>query len=471
MAPVDGAALTAAPDAEAQRRTGRRTLWLTLASLAVLVTLIVLLTPVSDDSGDTRLTTRQYGPGNAKLASDLLRRLGWRTRVLDQPLRAPLDTTVTYAVFAGPTLMRAPEQGALLAAVRRGAGLLVSKAEGERFTLLDSLGLRTRAAGTVEVHPLGTCPVETDPLAPLRVRPRMMTFDTSQVVARKGSTVVPYPREATPLLSSAVVHRGDFEDEDEEAGTDSAATDSGAPGARSPMAKPTGDTATARALVAPTPIARNDTTLLPTMLAFPLGAGRVVALADPDVLRTDQVRNCASGDALAVVRAAEYLSPDRAREIVFVEYYQGDTGDGPMVVLGEWLRGTGLGRAVLTLLAACVVLLVARGRRTLAPVYVARQERRSALEHVDALATAWRAVRGTRTVARMLARGIRRRHAAGRWRMLDDAAFLAALAERHPAIAPQAAQLTGALTTPIAPGDLATLRRAAAQIDAECVAP
>ena len=116
----------------------------------------------------------------------------------------------------------------------------------------------------------------------------------------------------------------------------------------------------------------------------------------------------------------------------------------PAVVLWEWLRFSSLGRVVLTLVAAGLILLAARGRRTLAPVYRVREERRSPLEHVDALATAWRAVRGTRTVARMLARGIRRRHAAGRWRTLDDTTFLAALAERHPTIADDAALLTRA---------------------------
>ena len=480
-------------DPERERRNSRRTLVATLGTLALLVTLVVLLTPVSDDSGDTRLTTVKYGPGNARLASDLLRRLGWRTRISTQPLRGTLDTTVIYAVFDGPTPLRAPEQAALLEAVRHGAGLLVSKAEGERFALLDSLGLRTEAPGLVETHPLGDCPLETDPLAPLRVRTRMMTFDTTSRLRATGPRApVAYPRGATPLLSSAVVHRGAFSDDADDgpdekidAGMPSADTlrdravtvpaeslaavmadrtdsttvaDSTPPVTRSPMQRPT-------------PIVGNDTTMLPTVLAFPLGNGRVVALADPDVLRTDQMRNCTTGGALAVVRAAEYLSEGRKREVVFAEYYQGESSDGPMVVVSEWLAGTGLGRLVLTLAGACLLLLMARGRRTLAPVHQVREERRSALEHVDALATAWRAVRGTRTVARMLARGIRRRHAAGRWRTLDDAEFLAALSERHPSIAPQAARLTAALTTPATPDDLPALRRAAAQIDAECLAP
>jgi hypothetical protein len=209
----------------------------------------------------------------------------------------------------------------------------------------------------------------------------------------------------------------------------------------------------------------------PTVVAFALGRGRVVAMADPDVLRTDQLRSCAMGSALTVVRGLEYLSEGRAHRVIFAEYYQSDTSDGATVVVWEWLRFNPLGRAVLTLMGAAILLLLARGRRTLAPVYRAREERRSALEHVDALATAWQVVRGTRTVARMLSRGIRRRHAAGRWRTLDDTAFLAALAERHPAIADDAARLTRAMDTPVAPSDLPALREAAAHIDAECLVP
>ena len=172
-----------------------------------------------------------------------------------------------------------------------------------------------------------------------------------------------------------------------------------------------------------------------------------------------------------MVRGLEYLSEGRQRRVIFEEYYQIESKDGAGVVLWEWLRFSAPGRALLTLMAAGLLWLMALGRRTLAPVYRAREERRSALEHVDALATAWQSVRGTRTVARMLARGIRRRHAAGRWRTLDDTAFLAALAERHPAIADDAARITIAIDAPAAPSDLPALREAAAHIDAECLTP
>ncbi len=443
MATVQVADIVASDDTDAERKRARRGTMITLGLLLALVTLVVLLTPVTDDASDTRLTTLKYGPGNAKLASDLARRLGWQVRTRSTPLSGVLDSNVIYAVFAGPTPMSPAERRVLQDAVTRGAGMLIAPSGSEPSRLLQSLGLRQGPAGFVGATPLGKCPPETDAFSALRVRSRMLTFDTAAAAPNESATPVPYPRNARTLLSSEVSVSDDGSNDDLVDAT--------------PAVKPAPDSAKA------------TKEMRPTVVAFPLGRGRVVALADPDLLRTDQMRNCSMGSALTIVRSLEYLSEGRDRTIVFAEYYQGVRSDGPGVVLWEWLRGTGLGRMLLTMIAACMVLLLARGRRTLAPVYRLREERRSALEHVDALATAWQAVRGTRTVARMLARGIRRRHAAGRWRTLDDAAFLAALAERHPVIADDVARLSLAMESPAAPNDLPALRKAAAHIDAECL--
>ena len=425
-----------------QRRARRATL-ITLGALIALVTLVILLTPVSDSSFDTRLTTLRYGPGNARLASDLAKRFGWRIRITAAPLRGALDSTAVYFVFAGPTPMATGERVAVLDAVRRGAGLLVAPGSDGDFALLDSLGLRTGTPGTVDVTPLGACPPETDPLASLRVRPMMQTFTVTPPTGDAARTAVPYPMAARRLLSSDVKVASDDDDAD--------APDDAAPKSER--------------------LPRDAHESRPTIVAFPLGRGRVVALADPDMLRTDQLRSCAQGSALSIVRGLEYLSDGRKPTLVVAEFYQNERSDSAGVVVWEWLRFSGLGRSVLTVLAAGLLLLLARGRRTLAPVYHVREERRSALEHVDALATAWRSVRGTRTVARMLARGIRRRHAAGRWRTMNDTEFLAALAERHPSIADDATRLTRAIDSPAFPSDLPALRAAAAHIDAECRTP
>ena len=342
--------------------------------------------------------------------------------------------------------MPGAERAALLDAVRRGAGLLVAPEAGTEFALLDSLGLSVGRPGMLVAIPIGDCSLATDPLGALRVRTNMTTFAPDRVgdstQRAKGRPPMPAPR--TALLESDVT---------EYPGAYAAAADS---------IKRNADS---------TGMDGKRVSRLPTMLAFLLGSGRVVALADPDVLRTDQLRNCAMGSALGVIRGLEYLSLGGRRDIVFAEFYQGARSDGPATVLYEWLGGTALGRTLLTLIGAALILLWARGRRTLAPVLRVRDERRSALEHVDALATSWRAVRGTRTVARMLSRGIRRRHAAGRWRSFSDADFLVALAARHPAIAEDAGTLVRAITSPVGPADLPSLRTAAAHIDAECLTP
>jgi hypothetical protein len=439
-------------DDAAARRQARRGTLITLGVLGALLTLIVLLTPVTDDATDSRLTTTRYGPGNARLASDLAQRLGWPVRDARTPLRGTLDTAVIYAVFDGPTTLPTADRIAILDAVRRGAGLLVAPQASTPFALFDSLGLHIGKVGLMQTEPLGSCAKETDPLAAMRLRTRMATFDTPQTRAKAKRVTVPWPADARTLLASDVARVPRAEQSDDGVSEDSVVT---AP----------------RSVSAPAIDSVNTTDLRPTMVAFTLGKGRVVALADPDVLRTDQLRSCAMGGAMSVVRGLEFLSPGTKRPVVFAEFYQQDIADGPSVVLQEWLVGSGLGRMVLTLLAASLLLLAARGRRTLAPVYRVREERRSALEHVDALATAWQTVRGTRTVARMLARGIRRRHAAGRWRSLDDTSFLLALAERHPSIAGDVATLTRAIDTAPAPSELPALRQAAAHIDAECLTP
>ncbi len=460
-----------AEDDRAARQRARRGTLITIGLLLGLVALVVLLTPLRDNATETRLTTLRYGPGNGRLASDLARKLGWQVRTSGLPLAAPLDTSVIYAVFGGPTSMQPAEREALLDAVQRGAGLLVAPSGSEPFRLLTMLGLRQGSAGLVAATPLGTCPTETDAFSRLRVRPQMLTFRTERDTTDDGPPDAPYPTGAITLLSSDVRESRRAND-DEVPRVEGAPDSATAPGPRPDVPRESSTTPRAEPTGIVYPLDTSTTPQFePTVVAFPLGRGRVVALADPDILRTDQMRNCAQGSALTVVRGLEYLSKGRQRTIIFAEYYQGLRTDGPGVVLNEWLVGTGPGRMVLTLMGALLLLLLALGRRTLAPVYRAREERRSALEHVDALATAWHAVRGTRTVARMLARGIRRRHAAGRWRTLDDTAFLAALAARHPSIADDAARLTRAIESAAEPSDLPALRTAAAHIDAECLTP
>ncbi|MCR4339014.1 MAG: hypothetical protein NUW01_03905, partial [Gemmatimonadaceae bacterium] len=85
---------------------------------------------------------------------------------------------------------------------------------------------------------------------------------------------------------------------------------------------------------------------------------------------------------------------------------------------------------------AGVILLAAVAPRPLPPRSEHKRERRSPLEHVEALATAYHTVGATRTAARRLVRGLQRRLSLGRIVATSesDEAFLRELASAHPEV-------------------------------------
>jgi hypothetical protein len=181
---------------------------------------------------------------------------------------------------------------------------------------------------------------------------------------------------------------------------------------------------------------------LPAVIGFPLDRGRVVVAADPDLLRNDVLRVCRWGADVAAVRMLEYASEGapgggRRQRLVFDEYHQG-YGEQPGTVRGivTYLRRTASGHLVLQWAAAALLLLFAIGPRLLPPRPAERIERRSPLEHVDALARAYRAVGATRTATLRLVHGVRRRvdrSLGSRGAATTDDAFLAWARERVPA--------------------------------------
>jgi hypothetical protein len=169
----------------------------------------------------------------------------------------------------------------------------------------------------------------------------------------------------------------------------------------------------------------------PTVIGFPLGRGRVIVAGDVDLFRNANVRICAFDAAVQVVRMYEYLrdGPNGARaRLIFDEYHQGHGArPGTTRVIVRYLRGTSSGKALAHLGVAGIILLLALGPRTLIPRDSERVERRSPLEHVDALARAYWHVHATRTATRRLVRGLRRRteHRLGAGRRdVPDEAFL-----------------------------------------------
>jgi len=389
-----------APESRPRHRRRR----IAFAILAAAIVLVALLTPedTGGRTGDARLTSRSTESQGAGAFFALAGRLGWQpTQRLTDSI--PLgDTTSIHLVLDPPIAPSATETHEILDRVRRGAGLLFVLGGGP---LADSLGLGSTVprAGSV----IGAAQLIVGSSGTL------VADDTASCGDRDESWLsagLPFwPDRQTHIL--ALRWRGQ-----EPRGARTLATVQTVNG-----------------------IAGHE---LPAVIGFPLERGRVVVAADPDLLRNDVLRVCRWGADVAAVRMLEYASEDapgggRRRRLVFDEYHQG-YGEQPGTVRGivTYVRRTASGHFVLQLAAAGLVLLFAIGPRLLPPRAAERIERRSPLEHVDALARAYRAVGATRTATLRLVHGVRRRvdHSLGnRGAASTDDAFLAWARARVPA--------------------------------------
>jgi hypothetical protein len=144
----------------------------------------------------------------------------------------------------------------------------------------------------------------------------------------------------------------------------------------------------------------------PTVVTFPVGAGRVVAWSDATVLGNRPLRD--SGAALVFVRAvAPALT--RGAAVRFDEFHHGYREANPARALGRFFVHTGMGRALLQAGLACLALLLLAGHRLGMPLREAGGHRRSPLEHMEAVAGAYRRADARRTTRRLLVAGLERR--------------------------------------------------------------
>jgi len=399
------------------RRLRRR---IAFAILAATIVLVALLTPedTGGRTGDARLTSRSTEPQGAAALYELAGRLGWQpTQRLADTI--PLgDTTSVHLVLDPPIAPSAMETHQILDRVRRGAGLVFVLGGGP---LADSLGLGSRVprAGSV----IGAAQLIVESAGTL------VAADTDSCGDRDEgwlSAGLPFwPDRQTHILALRWTGQ-------QPAGSRTLATVRTVNG-----------------------IAGNE---LPAVIGFPLERGRVVVAADPDLLRNDVLRVCRWGADVAAVRMLEYASEGAPgggtrRRLVFDEYHQG-YGEQPGTIRGilTYLEGTSSGHLVLQLAGAGLLLLFAIGPRLLAPRAAERIERRSPLEHVDALARAYRAVGATRTATARLVHGVRRRveHSLGAQSgAASDDAFLAWARERVPARSADVDVVRQALERPV----------------------
>lgn len=143
---------------------------------------------------------------------------------------------------------------------------------------------------------------------------------------------------------------------------------------------------------------------------FHHGAGRVVAWSDPAPLRNRAVRK--SGAAPLFVRAAaEAVAPGGTLRVD--EFHHGFRGGSAVAGTLRFLGKTAPGWMLVQLALAGAGLLFLLGRRFGAPRPPAPARRRSPLEHVDALAEAYRQAGARRTARRLLVAGLARRTGRG----------------------------------------------------------
>jgi hypothetical protein len=386
-----------------------------LPVVGALVVLVALLTPQQSvgRSGDPRLSSYLAGPMGARALYETAARFGFAVSRRDlTPDPGSITGTTIHAVLAPPMELTAGEAHAYLEAVRGGDALLY--VYDGRTPLADSLGLSSTASGgilQVAEHDTAGCRGRNDLIPSL-----WLDGHVHLLGVRPRASAARHRSEFAPLVSG---------------------------------------------------LAQPDAVVAYAALGFSLGHGRVIAVADPDLLRNDVIRRCRWGTDAIAMQMLEWLragGPVPRTAIAFDEYHQGFAHSPSLIALvGGFLVGHPVGRAILLLVVAGLVLLLAAAPRALSPRDRETIERRDPLEQVDALAQAYEQVRASRTATARLLRGVRSRLGEPTSRHLSDNDFLAAAQAAVPERAGDVALISRALRERVAPRDLpevgAALRR------------
>ena len=376
-----------------------------LPIVGVFVILLALLTPQPSlgRMGDPRLTSHLAGSLNARLLAETAERFGFQVVRRDSIAAPTADAErgrTIHAVLAPPMPITGPEAHAYLEAVRAGDAMLL--VFDGRNALSDSLGLWRTAGGTLYRMPDDSSDCRRlDPTPPLWPDGKVHLYGIRWVRGAPTDYVVLAALESTSRHGVA------------------------------------GEAAA----------------------GFALGRGRVVVIPDPDFLRNDVLRRCEWGADVLSVRILEWLRAggDEPRTaLVFDEYHQGYArAASAMRTTAHFLVAHPVGRTLLVVAIAGLVLLAASAPRALPPTEAERVERRDPLEQVDALAHAYEQVGATRTIVARLLRGVRVRAEAGSAaaRARSDAQFLDGAAAADPALQRDVALIGRALRETVAARD------------------
>jgi hypothetical protein len=301
---------------------------------------------------DPRRSIYLSGPSGASGFGEALQRLGIRVQAFRRPTAA-FDTSAaprTLTAFLDPSRALDAREGLTVAGLR--TDLLVAGLGATAALRCLGWGVRPRSSDTLSVAPPPGAEARRFP------RPRV-------VLARRTSPVA----------------------------VDSADTEDGAP------------------VRCTAPAAQRLDTLLRTTDGRPLairetlGDGRNVTLvADGRLFTNRALRETAAGPFVLGLVAPRYT------RVIVDEYHHGyDTSRTLSGAALDWTLRSPWGWAVLQLAAVGVIALLAAGVR-FGPVRSGiERRRRSALEHVRALATALAAARGHDVAVRLIVQGLRRR--------------------------------------------------------------
>ena len=350
------------------------------------------------------LSSDSATPGGARGLYEIAGRLGWPELRRRRALSAPLDSDRVYLLLDPPVLPTIPEAHAILDAVRRGAGLVYVITENEASALNDSLHVAVARGRVMVPQPALDCPDE-DAGSPTQMWPD----DSVRLYSIKRTRA--WPDDTTLIVAVQ------------------------------------SDT---------------DKTTSPAAVGYRFGQGRVVIVSDADLLRNDVIRVCRYGLGPAAVRMLDYASAGKRPMLVFDEHHFG-ARQGIWSAIGDFLTETSAGRTLAQVAVAALILLAAAAWRPVAPTSRARIERRSALEHVAALARAYARVNATRTAVRRLVRGLRRRHA--RKGLRNDEAYLQGVAAQNPRLADDVQHILHGVSDGITPAELLAVGRAVDHID------
>jgi len=301
---------------------------------------------------DPRRSIYLSGPSGASGFAEALQRLGIGVQAFRRPIAA-FDTSVaprTLTAFLDPSRALDAREGLTVAGLR--TDLLV--AGSGAMAALRCLGWE--------------------------VRPR--SSDTLSVAAPPGAEARRFPRPRVVLARRA-----------SPVAVDSADTEDGAP------------------VRCTAPVAQRMDTLLRTTDGQPLavretlGDGRTLTLvADGRLFTNRALRETAAGPFVLGLVARRYT------RVIVDEYHHGyDTSRTLSGAALDWTLRSPWGWAVLQLASVGVIALLAAGVR-FGPIRSGiERRRRSALEHVRALATALAAARGHDVAVRLIVQGLRRR--------------------------------------------------------------